>query len=309
MASAIQTHSAKPGSNLGVALVTGGTGIIGPGICQELRDAGYTVAAHERDPQKAQHQIRIREKVTQKPFPADGLFFADFSDPSAAEPLVAQVQQKLGPISLVVNNAVTNPARVPLESCSIDYVQHMLNVNVHTPLELARAALDSLKQTQGTVINLSSIAVNWMWAGSLMYSVSKAALEQATRSLALELGRLEIRVNTIRLGSVVNDAELYEDVERLPAELAPRFYQEMIRLRRQTPAGRQALKHGGTPEDVGALIVFLASSKARFITGATIALDGGMDVALATDTVRPDRPIREHIQAWYEANAPHLSNR
>lgn len=309
MASGTQTHSATPGTNLGVALVTGGTGIIGPGICQELRDAGYAVAAHERDPQKAQRQIHIWEKVTQKPFPADGLFFADFSDPATAEPLVAQVQQKLGPISLLVNNAVTNPARLPLESCSIDYVQHMLNVNVHTPLELARAALDSLKQTQGTVINLSSIAVNWMWAGSLMYSVSKAAIEQATRSLALELGRLEIRVNTIRLGSVVNDAELHGDVERLPAELAPRFYQEMIRLRRQTPAGRQALKHGGTPEDVGALIVFLASSKARFITGATIALDGGMDVALESLPVKPDRPLREHIQAWYAANAPHLSNR
>lgn len=291
----------------GVALVTGAMGIIGPGICQVLQDAGYQVAAHARNPAKAQRSRALREKITQKPFPASEFFHADLSDPAASAALVTQVESKLGPISLLVNNAVTNAASTPLEACTIEYTQTMLNVNVLTPIQLARAAMKSLEQTQGSVINISSIAVHWMWDGSLMYAVSKAALEQATRSMASELGKLEVRANTIRLGSVPSDELLLDVVEKLPAELAPRFYQEMMQRRRQMPAGRQALRHGGTPEDVGALIAFLASSAARFITGATITLDGGMDLVMSPGSVPVEKTMDQYISEWLAAHAPRLS--
>lgn len=294
-------------SRTGVALVTGATGIIGPAICQALRDAGYLVAAHARDPVKAQRMVRIREKITRIPFPASQFFYADLSDPAVAPALIQEIEGSLGPIGLLVNNAVTNALSVPLGQCTTEYAQQMLNVNLVTPIQLVRASLNSLKQTQGSVINISSVAVRWMWEGSMMYGVSKAALEQATRAMAIELGQLEVRANTIRLGSVPSDVALHEVLERLPEALAPRFYEDMMALRRRFPAGRQALGHGGTPEDVASLITFLASPQARFLTGATIALDGGMDLVMEPTPVKPSKLLSEHIQEWLETHAPDLA--
>jgi len=211
----------------------------------------------------------------------------------------------MGPIHLLVNNAIADDRSIPLTKVTTEYLRRMSDVDLHAPLLLAQAALPDLVATQGSIVNISSVAVKWNWPGSLMYGAMKAALEYVTSNMAVELAQQNVRVNCIRLGSVPSDAAIRQVVPKMEPELARRMVREVSEVyERQPNFSDQPLV--GRPRDVGELVAFLASPRARFITGAVVTLDGGLIPQMSAKPVRAS--LATFVQEWLQKNAPHIAN-
>jgi NAD(P)-dependent dehydrogenase (short-subunit alcohol dehydrogenase family) len=231
------------------------------------------------------------------------VFIADLQDLDRCATVIAEARAKLGPIHLLVNNAVTNEDPIKLKDLTPQYIRLMADVDLHAPLMLARAALPDLEATQGSIVNISSVAVRWNWSGSLMYGSMKAALEHATECLAAELAPQNIRVNCIRLGSVPGDMSLRHAISQLTPEQARQLVEDVMPVFERSQ-NMSAQPVTGRPRDVGELIVFLASPKARFLTGAVIPLDGGLVVQMEA---KPHRVyMSDLVRQWTRQHAPHV---
>jgi NAD(P)-dependent dehydrogenase (short-subunit alcohol dehydrogenase family) len=172
-----------------------------------------------------------------------------------------QAVDSLGGVDVLVNNAAA-AARLPTADIDAALIDHLLAVNVRAPLLLIAALLPSMvERGGGSIINLSSVSALVGTPRRAAYAASKGGLDAMTRSLAIELGPSGIRVNAVAPGVV--DTALWAKNKTIPGVVET--------IERQTPLRRWA-----TPEDIADVIVFLASHAARFVTGETIAVDGGM---------------------------------
>ena len=152
--------------------------------------------------------------------------------------------------------------RSPTEETDAGLVDDLLAVNVRASLLLIAALVPSMTaQGRGSIVNLSSVSALVGTPRRAAYAASKAALDAATRSLAIELGPSGIRVNAVAPGVV--DTALWAKNKAVPGVVET--------IEAQTPLRRWAV-----PDDIADVIVFLASDASRFITGETIAVDGGM---------------------------------
>ncbi|WP_223422434.1 SDR family NAD(P)-dependent oxidoreductase [Tateyamaria pelophila] len=225
-----------------VALVTGGARGIGRAIALAL----------SRD-----HSVAITHRTTAPTgLPVDMLCIeADLADVKTHGAVVRRVLDRFGRIDLVVNNAGT-VAPSSLESVEYEAYRAMFDVNVLAPHGLLAAALPHLA-AGSAVINISSVNAVLPPRGASLFGASKAALELWTRGMAKELGPRGIRVNGVAPGAI--------DVEDAPrsAEL------------RQLFIGETALGRLGTPEDIAAVVCFLASDQAAFMTGEVLTVSGG----------------------------------
>lgn len=254
-----------------VALVTGAAGIIGPGICSVLRADGWAVAAADRSPEEFELTARFQEPVE-----AEAYFYADLADGDACERLVAEVEAKLGPIALLVNNAaMPQPKSAPGGITHADY-QRLLAVNLMAPYFLTQSALPSLKSARGSVVMISSGLAHAPFEGATLYGVSKAALERQTEYLAFELAASGVRVNGIRVGSVPGAHFMRSTLQDLPEEQARTLHDGVMAAHRTDVAGEGELPLLGRPEDIGHAIRFLASPEARMINGCILPVDGGL---------------------------------
>lgn len=175
--------------------------------------------------------------------------------------LIERVHARHGRIDILVNNAGIDGTPGPFDSgkeCDFD---HVLNVNLRAAWGAMRCVLPHMAARQsGSIINMASAAAAIGFPSLSIYSASKAALLGLTRSAAAEFGRSGVRVNALMPGGVqTNLAEDFAD----EAELAQW-------------AERHALKRFAQPEEIAAVAAFLASDEASFITGAAIAVDGGL---------------------------------
>ena len=238
-----------------IALVTGASRGIGRAIATELSNRGWSVAIGYRVRRdKAQELARQLTAQGRRAM----ICQADVSQREQVEAMVRQVEQTLGPVSLLVNNAGI-AGQCLFQDLTDARWHEFFSVNVDGAFYASRAVLPHmLHEHEGCIINVSSI---WGQRGAsceVAYSATKAALIGLTRSLAAELAPTHIRVNCVAPGVIRTDM-----LDALPAEVLPQLAQE-------TPMGRL-----GTPEDIAHAVAFLASDKADFITGQVLTCDGG----------------------------------
>ena len=229
-----------------VALVTGGRSGIGQATAKRLRDEGATVITAQRgmDPD----------------FPSISV---DFTDPIATSALVSQVVSTYGQLDVLINNAgIMQEAYA--EDMSLDDWMRTINVNLTAPFLLIKSALPHLRKTNGAIVSTGSIeglGSNPMHAA---YGASKAGLHGLTRAIAVDHGKDGVRCNAVAPGWIDTDLNL-EYIDKMPDP--DDFRRDISKIH---PIGRT-----GKPEDVAALIAFLASDDAAFITGEIYRIDGG----------------------------------
>jgi NAD(P)-dependent dehydrogenase (short-subunit alcohol dehydrogenase family) len=236
------------------ALVTGATRGIGAAVARALDAAGARVALSGRDRSLLDD---VAAELTHDPIVVP----AELLDAAAPGKLATAVLEALGTVDILVNNAAM-AARVETTELSPELIDDLFAVNVRAPLLLIGALIPSMRRTGGgSIINLSSVSGVIGTPRRSAYAATKGALDAATRSLAAELGPDNIRVNSIAPGVV--DTQLWAKNKVIPGVIE--------QVEHQTP-----LRRWSEPEDVADTIVFLASPAARFITGETICVDGGM---------------------------------
>jgi NAD(P)-dependent dehydrogenase (short-subunit alcohol dehydrogenase family) len=235
-----------------VALVTGASGGIGAGIAARLAEAGATVVVHYRS--DGAGAAALAAKIGGLAVPAE------LTDTAAVEALVAAAVDHAGRLDVVVNNAALQPvaALADLDPDSFDTV---VDANLGGAFRVLRATAARWRQRgeAGAVVNIVSIEAIQPAAGHAHYSASKAALMMLTRSAALEYGPSGIRVNAVAPGLIWREG------------IEAGWPEGVARWRAAAPLGRL-----GHPSDVADACLFLASPAARWITGHTLVVDGGV---------------------------------
>lgn len=240
-----------------VALVTGGARRVGAAIVRRLHGAGARVAVHYRGSEADAEKLEAELEAARAGSVAR--IRRDLLEPGAAEALVADVVDRLGRLDVLVNNAsIFYPRKIGrIEPRHWD---ELVGSNLRAPLFVAQAAAPHLKEARGVIVNITDIHAERPLKGFALYSVAKAGLAALTRSLALELAP-EVRVNAVAPGAIAwPDDDKFDNAERQ-------------RIVATTPLGRI-----GSPEDIAQAVHFLAT--APFVTGQTLAVDGGRSVFL-----------------------------
>ena len=237
-------------------LYTGAAGGLGHQTTLDLLAAGAEVHALDRDHAK---NVSLQEDTPSEAADRLHLIEADLSDQPGLERLLAGLTAER-PLDVVINNAAIYPSK-PFEEFDLDEMRQVHAVNVEAALICTKAALPGMRdQGWGRVINVASITLSGGWENLVPYVQSKGALVGLTRAWAREFGKWGITVNAISPGAFPTDAEkIHPD---------PEGYQRFV-------LDHQALKRRGTPHDIAATIMVLASDGAGFITGQTINVDGG----------------------------------
>ncbi|MGI8619627.1 MAG: 3-oxoacyl-[acyl-carrier-protein] reductase [Gemmatimonadaceae bacterium] len=235
-----------------VALVTGSTRGIGRDIAQTLAECGAKVAVTGRE------LARAEEAAAALGAGASG-FAADMADSEAVTRLVTDVEQRIGPIDILVNNAGLTRDNIVVRLKDEDW-DEVMNANLRGAFVATRAASRGMmKRRWGRIINISSVVGLMGNKGQANYAASKAGLIALTKSVAKELGSRNVLVNAIAPGFIET-----EMTESMTAE-ARSGLTAMIPLDRL-----------GKPRDVSAMVAFLASEQASYITGQVFVIDGGM---------------------------------
>ena len=243
------------------ALITGSSRGIGRAIAEAFADAGGRVVVSSRGQDACDNVARaIRARGAEATAMA-----CNVSDRDAVDRLVAGISEQIGPIDILVGNAVTNPYFGPLHGIEDSAWDKIMGTNVRSNLWLCNRVIPGMAERGGGVVILVSSIAAFKGDGALgAYAVSKAAVIQLVRSLAVEWGRAGVRVNAIAPGLVRTDFSraLWEDEVRRAAR------------ERMTP-----LRRIGEPEEVAGAAVFLASRAGAYVTGQCIVVDGGATVA------------------------------
>lgn len=248
----------RPEKNLygKVALVTGGSRGIGAAIARELARYGANVAVNYCSSAEA----ATRVAAACREYGVRALAFqADVADPEAVERLFTAVEESLGPVEILVNNAGTGLRRLVVETTDEEWHQ-LLAVNLSGAFYCSRRALGNMiRRRWGRIINVASVFGLTGAAYEAAYAAAKGGLIAFTKSLAREVGSAGITVNAVAPGPVESDM--------LREGLSP---EELAALAAEIPSGRL-----GKPEDIAGACVFLASPAASFINGQVLCLDGG----------------------------------
>jgi len=238
------------------ALITGSSRGIGAAIAKDLAANGASVIVNFHSNETAAKGIVA--EITESGGQAVARQ-ADVSDFDQASTLIKNIKKEFGRLDILVNNAGTTRDNVIMLMKEADW-DLVINTNLKSAWNCSRAAARiMMRQRNGRIINITSVAGISGNAGQSNYSASKAGMIGLTKSLAKEIGPRGVTVNAIAPGFIPTDLtnDLIEDLQDTIIELT-----SMRRL--------------GAPEDIAHLTTFLASDQASFITGQVIAVDGGM---------------------------------
>ncbi len=242
-----------------VALVTGSSSGIGAAIAHELAARGAAVAINYRG--NADGANAVAETIRS----ADGtctVVQADVSDTEQAASLLKQVQEELGPVQIVVNNAGTTRDALLL-SMKEEQWDTVIATNLRSVYAVSRAALKGMiRKRWGRIINITSVVGLSGQAGQANYAASKAGVIGFTKSLAREVASRQITVNAVAPGFIPTSlTEVLTDEQR-------------DSILSSTPLGRM-----GEAEEVAWAVAFLAAERSGFITGQVLTVDGGLVMA------------------------------
>ena len=241
------------------ALVTGASGGLGRAIAETLAAAGAEVAVHYR---KGKDEADAVVDSISKAGGKAQSFQADISDPAAVEKLVQQIEQAFGGLDILVNNAGMDGPRALVGDDDPQIWEKVLSVDLLGPYYCARAAIPRMEKLQGgVIINITSVHEFIPWEGYSAYTSAKAGLSMFTKTLAQETADKGIRVVALAPGAI--QTPINESVWSDPQSLKD--------LDKKISMGRL-----GKPQEIGNVVAFLASDLASYITGTTLAVDGGM---------------------------------
>jgi len=235
-------------------LVTGGTGGIGTAIVKELARKGHRVATNYRNEAKA--------RAWQEQMRAEGfdvlIAHGDVSSAEDAAGMVKEVEARLGPIEILVNNAgITRDGT--FHKMKEDQWRDVINTNLNSCFNVTRAVIEGMRERKwGRIIQISSINGLKGQYGQANYAAAKAGMHGFTISLARENARTGITVNTISPGYIATDM-----VMAVPEEVRAKIVADI-------PTGRL-----GTPEEIAFGVGFLADERAAWITGSNLNINGG----------------------------------
>ena len=241
------------------AIITGATSGIGRATAIKLAAAGAKILAVGRN-ESALAELKNEIEGsggTVRPLRADVTTEGDL------QKIVAETVATFNQIDILVN-AAGNILNGSLETTRAEDFDELMDINVRSVFLLMQMALPELEKTRGNIVNVSSVTGLRAFPGVLAYCISKAAVDQLTRCAALELASKQIRVNAVNPGVVITDLHKRGGMNE-------ENYQAFLERSATThPLGRP-----GKPEEIADLILFLASDKAGWITGATYSIDGG----------------------------------
>lgn len=241
------------------AIVTGGTRGIGLATVEYLARRGAHVVFSSRKAE-ACHAVERRLRD-------EGLDCLAVPGHSACDADVARLVDAcvgaFGGLDVAVANAAINPVFDPAIAVDDALWAKVMDTNVAGPLRLARHAMPQLKARSGAIVVVSSVNARVGMAGSGAYGVSKAALEQLVRLLAVECGPDGVRVNGVAPGTTATD--MIRSLRDVPGFI-------------ETICNATPLRRIAEPEDVAAAIAFMASDAARHVTGQTLVVDGGQTI-------------------------------
>ena len=236
-------------------IVTGGSRGLGLGIALRLREAGYRAIAVAR---RTSDELAAAQKDA-GPLP---FWACDLAETDALSALVKSVRAEFGPIYGLVNNAGIGTSGILANMRTRD-VERLVRLNTISPMLLTKYVVrammaDGAKGHGGRIVNVSSIVASTGFSGLSIYAATKASLIGFTKSLARELGPLDITVNAVAPGFV--DTAMTEDMDHADRE----------RVRRRSPLGRLA-----GIDDIANAVEFLMSDKAGNLTGTVLTVDAG----------------------------------
>jgi len=249
-----------------VAIVTGSASGIGAAVAVSLAKAGARVVINYT---KSETEARETAALVERAGGEARVVRGDVADDADCRALAEAAREAWGRVDILVNNAGTTTfaAHGDLDALSSDDFARIYAVNVTGAFQMIRACRETLKETRGTVVNVSSIAGIAGVGSSVAYAASKGALNTMTLSLARALAP-EIRVNAVCPGYVATPW-----FEKRFGEV--RFAQITAEQADATP-----LKRAGEPQDIANAVLYLASPVARHITGVMLVVDGGLHLSL-----------------------------
>jgi acetoacetyl-CoA reductase len=239
-----------------IAVVTGGMGGLGEAICHHLSNKGMRVVTTYSPHNDHAYQWLNEQQRAGFAFRA---YQIDVSDYASCVAGVAQIVSEIGPIDVLVNNAgITRD--VSLRKMTLEDWQAVVHTNLDSVFNMTKQVIDGMVNRQwGRIINISSVNGQKGSFGQTNYSAAKAGIHGFTKSLALEVAKKGVTVNTVSPGYLRTQMVMKVPEDILQTKILP-----------EIPVGRL-----GEPNEVADLVTYLASEQAAFVTGANIAINGG----------------------------------
>jgi NAD(P)-dependent dehydrogenase (short-subunit alcohol dehydrogenase family) len=239
------------------AFVTGGSHGIGRAIAERflLEGAAAVVVVDREEGEGLDPRVHLVQR--------------DLGEVDSLASLVQEVERTVGPLDVLVNNAGVMPARLPVTELDLSDYRRVLAVNLDAPIVLSSCvARGMVERRYGRIVNITSIHGQFGAARHLPYDVSKAALNHATRTFAIELSRYGVLVNAIAPGFIATRLAAPEGRSIFDSDWFHTVYLEQGQL----PAARE-----GQPDEVAAHVAWLASEQNTYVTGQILGVDGGLN--------------------------------
>ncbi|XP_072753477.1 3-oxoacyl-[acyl-carrier-protein] reductase FabG-like isoform X2 [Anoplolepis gracilipes] len=242
-----------------VVLITGASSGIGAATAVHLAQLGASLSISGRNKDNLNKVAEQCEQSNNKPFIVTG----ELTNETDVKSIIDSTVKHYGKLDVLINNAgVLEPGTI--ESTSLEQYDRVFNINVRSVYQLTTLAVPHLIKTKGNIVNVSSVTGLRSFPGCLAYCMSKSAVDQFTRCIALELGPKQVRVNAVNPGVVITNLHRTSGMN-----------EEQLKAFFDHSKDTHVLGRTGDVTEVAKTIAFLASDDASFITGATLPVDGG----------------------------------